>query len=50
MEKAIHIETVCQCNEVLGEATLHPLVSIIDLSKTNSKQCLPLELGFIPFF
>ena len=46
MEKAIHIETVCQCNEVLGEATLHPLVSIIDLSKTNSEQCLPLKLGF----
>jgi len=32
------IETVHQCNCCLGCKTLHPLVSVIDLSKSNLEQ------------
>ena len=38
-EKVLNIETVHQCNCCLGNKTLHPLVSVIDLSKTNLEQC-----------
>lgn len=31
----LKIETVHQCNSCLGSKTLHPLVSVIDLSKAN---------------
>ncbi|MDD3037805.1 AraC family transcriptional regulator [Bacteroides sp.] len=34
----LNIETVHQCNCCLGNKTLHPLVSVIDLSKTNLNQ------------
>lgn len=34
-KKTMKIETVHQCNCCLGSKTLHPLVSAIDLSKTN---------------
>lgn len=36
--KVLNIETVHQCNCCLGCKTLHPLVSIIDLSKANLGQ------------
>ena len=36
--KVLNIETVHQCNCCLGCKTLHPLVSIIDLSKANLEQ------------
>lgn len=35
----LNIETVHQCNCCLGFKTLHPLVSVIDLSKANVEQC-----------
>lgn len=38
-ENVLNIETVHQCNCCLGYKTLHPLVSVIDLSKTNLEQC-----------
>ena len=34
----MNIETVHQCNCCLGNKTLHPLVSAIDLSKANVMQ------------
>lgn len=37
-ENVLSIETVHQCNCCLGCKTLHPLVSVIDLSKANLKQ------------
>ena len=37
-ERILNIETVHQCNCCLGCKTLHPLVSVIDLSKTNLEQ------------
>lgn len=42
-DKPLKIETVHQCNCCLGCKTLHPLVSVIDLSKAN------LEQRFIKF-
>lgn len=37
-EDVLNIETVHQCNCCLGHKTLHPLVSVIDLSKANLEQ------------
>lgn len=37
-EKVLNIETVHQCNCCLGYKTLHPLVSVIDLSQANLEQ------------
>lgn len=37
-EKTLNIETVHQCNCCMGYKTLHPLVSVIDLSKANLEQ------------
>lgn len=38
-EKVLNIETVHQCNCCLGNKTLHPLVSVIDLSEAGPMQC-----------
>lgn len=37
-KEVLNIETVHQCNCCLGHKTLHPLVSIINLSKANLEQ------------
>lgn len=39
------MESVCQCNSCLGYKTLHPLVSVIDLSKASLEQH-SFKLGF----
>lgn len=46
MGEIVHIDTVCQCNHLLGEKTLHPLVSVIDLSKTGGKHCETIKADF----
>lgn len=38
-EKVLNIETVHQCNCCLGDKTLHPQVSAIDLSQARLEQC-----------
>lgn len=38
-ESILNIETVHQCNCCLGYKTLHPLVSVIDLSQASLEQC-----------
>lgn len=38
-ENILNIENIHQCNCCLGYKTLHPLVSVIDLSKANLEQC-----------
>lgn len=45
-KKPVKIDTVYQCNCFLGEKTLHPLTSVIDLSKTNGKLENQLKFGF----
>ena len=37
-KEILNIETVHQCNCCMGCKTLHPLVSVIDLSKANLEQ------------
>lgn len=37
-KKILKIESIHQCNCCLGYKTLHPLVSVIDLSKTGLTQ------------
>ena len=48
MEKGIHyIENVFEYNDLLGVETLHPLVSVIDLSKAHpmkQKNCTALSM------
>lgn len=44
-EKGVNLETVHQCNRSLGCKTLHPLVSVIDLSKADPQQ-RALTCGF----
>lgn len=44
-DKTIKIGTVHQCNCYLGEKTLHPLVSVIDLSNTQQVQ-QSIKFGF----
>lgn len=45
-EKTLKIETVHQCNCCLGGKTLHPLVSIIDLSKAPLTPYSDIKFGF----
>ena len=42
----LELDTIHQCNCFLGEKTLHPLVSVIDLSKEGWEQQKHLKLGF----
>lgn len=46
MGKIVNINTVQQCNKIAGEKTLHPLVSVIDLSKINREEFYTLQVGF----
>lgn len=45
-EKTLKIETVHQCNCCLGGKTLHPLVSVIDLSKAPLTPYADIRFGF----
>lgn len=38
-ENILNIETIHEYNCCLGDKTLHPLVSVIDLSEANLEQC-----------
>lgn len=38
-ESILNLETVHECNCCLGHKTLHPLVSVIDLSQANLEEC-----------
>lgn len=46
MKNILNLDTIYECNCLLGEKTLHPLVSVIDLSKADGKQQCQLKLGF----
>lgn len=45
-KKPVKIDTVYQCNCFLGEKTLHPLVSLIDLSLAKDRLHDQLKFGF----
>lgn len=43
MDKVVNIDTVFRYNEMLGQETLHPLVSVIDFSKSK-KMVIPRHI------
>ena len=49
-KKLLNIETIAQYNEMLGVETLHPLVSVIDMSKAHRIPQRLHTLGFYTLF
>ena len=50
MEEIVRLENVSQYNALMGQETLHPLVSVIDFSKTNPTKHTRMNLGFYAIF
>lgn len=50
MDEILRLENVCQYNELMGQETLHPLVSVIDFSKTKPMKHVRMNLGFYTLF
>ncbi|ADV43501.1 AraC family transcriptional regulator [Bacteroides helcogenes] len=50
MEELIKLDHVCQYNEMLGQETLHPLVSVIDFSKCKPQMYRRQRFGFYTIF
>ena len=46
MHDTLKLDSIYQCNCFLGEKTIHPLVSVIDLSGAGWEQQCQLKLGF----
>lgn len=50
MEDIIKFDTVSQYNAFNNNETLHPLVSVVDLSKADKRQIVKMNLGFYTVF
>jgi len=50
MDEILKMDTIYQYNTFMGIETLHPLVSIIDLSKANSMRHMRMFFGFYTIF
>ena len=50
MEEIIKLDIVSQYNALLGQETLHPLVSVIDFSKVKPTKHVRMNLGFYTIF
>jgi AraC family transcriptional regulator, transcriptional activator of pobA len=50
MEKIVKLESVSQYNALMGQETLHPLVSVIDFSKVEPRQHIRMNMGFYTIF
>src|ERR1700759_3073467 len=50
MEEIIKIESIAQYNKMRGAETLHPLISVLDLSKTQSMPAKTFNFGFYAIF
>lgn len=50
MEKILNIETIDQYDKLFGLETLHPLVNIVDFSKSNKIVEATINLGFYCLF
>ncbi len=50
MDNLLRFETVSTYNAFNNNETLHPLVSVIDLSKANPRQTQPMYFGFYVIF
>ncbi|MDE6134257.1 MAG: AraC family transcriptional regulator, partial [Muribaculaceae bacterium] len=49
-EKLLNIATITEYNDILGVETLHPLVSVIDLSKSKSIRHMRHTFSFYALF
>jgi len=50
MSGITRINTVAEYNKIVGQETLHPLVSIVDFSKTEPFYYFRMQLGFYAIF
>jgi len=50
MENIVKLESVSQYNELMGQETLHPLVSVIDFAKVEPRQHIRMNMGFYTIF
>ncbi|MDP4209304.1 MAG: helix-turn-helix transcriptional regulator [Bacteroidota bacterium] len=50
MDEILKLENVSQYNALMGQETLHPLVSVIDFSKSKSTEHLRMNFGFYTIF
>ena len=50
MDEILRLENVGQYNALMGQETLHPLVSVIDFSKTKPMKHVRMNLGFYTLF
>ena len=49
-DNIVNIGTISEYNSILGVDTLHPLVSVIDLSNENHMRHMVHNFGFYAFF
>ena len=50
MSEILKLDNVCQYNELMGQETFHPLVSVIDYSQMQECRYQRLNLGFYTIF
>lgn len=50
MDELLKLDNVCQYNALMGQETLHPLVSVIDFSKVKPQKHVRMNLGFYTIF
>lgn len=50
MDEILKIDSICRYNEMMGVETLHPLVSVIDLSACSPRRHLRHSVGFYAIF
>jgi len=50
MDELLKLDNVCQYNALMGQETLHPLVSVIDFSKVKPQEHVRMNLGFYTVF
>jgi len=50
MDKILKLESISQYNSLVGQETLHPLVSVIDFSEVQPTKHVRMNLGFYTIF
>ena len=50
MKNILRLNNIAEYNKILGQETLHPLISVIDFSKCGPVNHGSLNFGFMVFF
>ena len=50
MDELLKLDNICQYNALMGQETLHPLVSVVDFSNTKPMKHVRMNLGFYAIF